>query len=98
VFHGAATDDAESRWKSEQISLNRASRMPVKREIRVKAVVPPRLLLIDYGSRASAELAASSSLAADQGESLLPRWVTASGVAANPGRSTADERVAAMSV
>jgi hypothetical protein len=29
---------------------------------------------------------------------LLPRWVTASGVAANPGRSTADERVAALSV
>ncbi len=30
--------------------------------------------------------------------SLLPRWVTASGVAANPGRSTADERVAALPV
>ena len=29
---------------------------------------------------------------------LLPRWVTASGVAANPGRSTADERVAALPV
>jgi hypothetical protein len=29
---------------------------------------------------------------------LLPRWVTASGVPANPGRSTADERVAALPV
>ena len=31
-------------------------------------------------------------------KTLLPRWVTASGVAANPGRSTADERVAALPV
>jgi hypothetical protein len=31
VFHGAATDDAASRWKSDQISLIRASRLPAKR-------------------------------------------------------------------
>src|SRR3954447_3352615 len=37
VFHGAATDDAASCWKSEQISLIRTSTMPAIREIRVTA-------------------------------------------------------------
>jgi hypothetical protein len=36
VFHGAATDDAARCWKSDQISLIRASTMLAIREIRVK--------------------------------------------------------------
>jgi hypothetical protein len=35
VFHGATTEDAASCWKSDQISLIRASTMPAIREIRV---------------------------------------------------------------
>jgi hypothetical protein len=34
VFHEAATDDAASRWKSDQISPIRASTMPAIRGIR----------------------------------------------------------------
>src|SRR5215212_1501817 len=38
VFHGAATEDAASCWKADQISLIRASTMPAIRGIRAKAV------------------------------------------------------------
>jgi hypothetical protein len=38
VFHGAATEDAASCWKADQISLIRASTMPAIRGIRVNIV------------------------------------------------------------